>query len=284
MKGDYKKLLSGAKNTAQRVDEARAQVMKMEGAGGVVPRGPCSLDQDPIQNAELRDQAQQRLTANQKEYDAVLASLREAGQSLQTLRTDLDMSSLECRTLSAGCAGHAERLTRARQTGHDGSDGNAHDVGELAVRQTFELAKHEQFTKTSWQAADGALDQRDVIGLQQQLSGSETGGRITVLLFIEWVGDCLQVAAAPAMRGVANDPQEPGSSISAGKCPKVAKGPQRRFLHDIFRIGVVPHQPTRQTISRIEVGQDHFLKAVTDRGSSRGGAHVCHSWWASDLC
>ena len=59
----------------------------------------------------------------------------------------------------------AERLTGARQAGHDGSDGNAHHVSELPVRQTLQLAEHEQFTKTIWQVAHGPLDQRDVIGL-----------------------------------------------------------------------------------------------------------------------
>src|SRR5207245_8678010 len=96
--------------------------------------------------------------------------------------------------------------------------------------------------------------------------------RVTVLILIERVGDCLEAAAAPAMTGVANNPEEPSPSIAAGKCPKVSKRPQRRLLHDIFRIGVIPHQPARQTMGRIEVGQDHFLKAVTDRGSSRGAA------------
>ena len=36
--------------------------------------------------------------------------------------------------------------------------------------------------------------------------------------------------------GVANDSEEPGAAVSAGKCPKVSKGSQRRLLHDIFRI------------------------------------------------
>ena len=61
----------------------------------------------------------------------------------------------------------AERLTGARQAGHHGSDGNAHHVGQLLVRQALELAAHEQFTKAIWQMAHRLLDQPDVICLQQ---------------------------------------------------------------------------------------------------------------------
>lgn len=89
MKSDHKKLLSAAKDTDRRVDEARMQITKMEAAGAVYFTGRAETIKS-IQNAELRDQAQQRLVENQKEYDGVLVSLREAGLSLQTLRTDLD--------------------------------------------------------------------------------------------------------------------------------------------------------------------------------------------------
>jgi len=89
MKGDYKKLLAAAKDTDQKVDDARERVGTMEAAGTTYFTGRAASIKD-IQNTELRDQAQLRLDANQKEYAKILASLREAGQSLQTLRTDLN--------------------------------------------------------------------------------------------------------------------------------------------------------------------------------------------------
>jgi len=89
MKGDYKKLLAAAKDTDQKVDDAQERVTTMEAAGNTYFTGRAATIKD-IQSTELRDQAQQRLDANQKEYAIMLASLREAGQSLHTLRTDLD--------------------------------------------------------------------------------------------------------------------------------------------------------------------------------------------------
>jgi hypothetical protein len=87
-----------------------------------------------------------------------------------------------------------------------------------------------------------------------------------VLLFIERVGECLDAVAAPATAGVANNAEEPGPTISASKCSKVSKGPERRFLHDIFRIVLIPHEPARQPIGRIEMGQDDLVKTLTARG------------------
>jgi len=89
MKADYKKLLEAAKETDEKVDDARERVGTMEAAGTTYFTGRAASIKD-IQNTELRDQAQLRLDANQKEYADILASLREAGQSLQTLRADLN--------------------------------------------------------------------------------------------------------------------------------------------------------------------------------------------------
>jgi hypothetical protein len=82
-------LLEAAKETDEKVDDARERVGTMEAAGTTYFTGRAASIKD-IQNTELRDQAQLRLDANQNEYANILASLREAGQSLQTLRTDLN--------------------------------------------------------------------------------------------------------------------------------------------------------------------------------------------------
>jgi len=89
------------------------------------------------------------------------------------------------------------------------------------------------------------------------------------LLFIERVGGRLEAVAAPAGTRVANDSEEPGTPISANECPKISKRSQRRLLHGIFSIRVVPHQPTRQPIGRIEVGKDDLIKSLAGRRHSR---------------
>jgi DNA repair ATPase RecN len=88
MKGDYKKLMDGAKDTDQKVDDARERVKKMEAAGDVYFAGREAAIKE-IQSQELREKARQRLDENKKQYAGVKASLQDAGQSLQTLRSDL---------------------------------------------------------------------------------------------------------------------------------------------------------------------------------------------------
>ncbi len=89
MKDDFKKLLNGAKDTGERVDTARERVTKMEAAGDTYFAGRAAAIKE-IENADLREKAQQRLDKNKEEYRGVMASLAEAGQSLHTMRTDLD--------------------------------------------------------------------------------------------------------------------------------------------------------------------------------------------------
>jgi len=59
-----------------------------------------------------------------------------------------------------------------------------------------------------------------------------------------------------------------GPAISAGKCPKVPKGPQRRLLDDVFRIVLVPHQPARQPVRGIQMGQDDIVKSCPPRAAA----------------
>src|SRR4029450_8279169 len=122
-----------------------------------------------------------------------------------------------------------------------------------------------------------SLDQRRVIGLEQQRFRIARRPFAVVLLFIERVGQCLESATAPATTGVANDSEEPGTAVSARKCAEVPKGPQRRLLHDVFSIVLIPHQPACQAIASIEVGQYNLLKTAADRvccvGSTKSISH-----------
>ena len=92
---------------------------------------------------------------------------------------------------------------------------------------------------------------------------------LAVLLLVEWVGGRLEAVAAPAGTRVANDSEEPGTPISTNECRKISKRSQRRLLHGIFRIRVIPQQPARQPIGRVEVGDDDRLKGLAGRRHSR---------------
>jgi len=89
MKGDFKKLLNGRKDTDQKVDDARARVARMETVGNTYFGGRMAAIK-AIQDPALQQTAQQRFDENQQQYVAMLTSLREAGQALQQLRMDLD--------------------------------------------------------------------------------------------------------------------------------------------------------------------------------------------------
>jgi hypothetical protein len=61
----------------------------------------------------------------------------------------------------------AECVTGARETRHDGSDGNARGGSQLPVGQTLELAEDDQLMKTIGQTAYRARDRCAVIDLKQ---------------------------------------------------------------------------------------------------------------------
>ena len=65
MKGDFKKLLNGAKDTGERVDDARERVTKMEAAGNTYFAGRAAAIKG-IQNTDLREKGQQRLDESKK--------------------------------------------------------------------------------------------------------------------------------------------------------------------------------------------------------------------------
>jgi hypothetical protein len=89
MKGDFKKLLTSAKSTDTRVAEARDRMARMEAAGEIYFSGRAASVKE-IQSADLLDKAQTRLNENKQEYAGVTAALRDAGQSLETMRGDLN--------------------------------------------------------------------------------------------------------------------------------------------------------------------------------------------------
>jgi hypothetical protein len=91
--------------------------------------------------------------------------------------------------------------------------------------------------------------------LEQERFGIGFGPTAAVLLFIERVGYYAAAVTAPAGGGVTNDSEEPGTAGSASKRTEVSKRPQRRFLHDVLRILVIPHQPARQPVGASRWGR-----------------------------
>ena len=88
-----------------------------------------------------------------------------------------------------------------------------------------------------------------------------------MLLFVELVGQCVEPIAVPTGARIANNAEEPSSAVSAGECPKISEGPERRLLHDVFRILLVSHQPAGKTMSGVEMWQNDLIETRTvDRG------------------
>ena len=88
MKGDYKKLMKSMDGMNDRVTEARQKVDQMQQAGDTYFTGRAATIKN-IQDPQLHDRAQQRLADSQKQFAAVLGSLRESAQALEPFRKQL---------------------------------------------------------------------------------------------------------------------------------------------------------------------------------------------------
>ena len=88
MKGDYKKLMKSMDSMNDRVEAARQKISEMQKAGEVYFTGRAETIKN-IKDPELQTRARQRLDDTQKEFDGVLQSMREAGDSLEPFRKEL---------------------------------------------------------------------------------------------------------------------------------------------------------------------------------------------------
>jgi hypothetical protein len=86
-----------------------------------------------------------------------------------------------------------------------------------------------------------------------------------VLLLIEYVARAAPRVSIVAR--VANNSEEPRSTIAAGECPKVPQGSQASVLHDILCIVLVRDEPSCQSVRGVEVWQDDLVKTA---GASSG--------------
>jgi len=88
MKGDYKKLLGTQKDMNNQVAEARKVIAEMEKQAAVYFTSR-SRAVDQIKDNDLRDKAKSRVDDSQKEYDKVMASLKDGGEALTPFAQDL---------------------------------------------------------------------------------------------------------------------------------------------------------------------------------------------------
>jgi hypothetical protein len=88
MKDSYKKLLKNIKQSDEKIESARTHVAQMQETGKTYFAGR-EASVKKIQDPTLQSQAQERLTASQKEFDGVLASLKSARESLDPVRKEL---------------------------------------------------------------------------------------------------------------------------------------------------------------------------------------------------
>jgi hypothetical protein len=88
MKGDYKKLLKSSDAMNDKVADARQKIEAMQKTGEIYFSGRAETIKN-ITDPALQSQAQQRLTANQKEFAGVLQSMRDAGGALEPFRKQL---------------------------------------------------------------------------------------------------------------------------------------------------------------------------------------------------
>ena len=88
MKGDYKKLLSTEKTMNNQVAEVRKVIAEMEKQAAVYFTSRARAV-DQIKDNDLRDQGKSRVNDSQKEYDKVIAALKEGGEALTPFASDL---------------------------------------------------------------------------------------------------------------------------------------------------------------------------------------------------
>jgi hypothetical protein len=88
IKGDYKKLLKQMESMNKSVSDAKEKLTPIQSTGDTYFSGRAESIKG-IQDPQLQSTAQQRLQKNKEQFSGVLASLHEAGQSLEPFRKDL---------------------------------------------------------------------------------------------------------------------------------------------------------------------------------------------------
>ncbi len=86
-------------------------------------------------------------------------------------------------------------------------------------------------------------------------SGDGVTVSVAVHGFVEIRGLAHALAPVRRIAAVADDRQEPGALVPAPKSVRTSQRPDVRLLNDVFGVGGVAHQPSRQVVRRIEMRQ-----------------------------
>src|SRR5687767_10062707 len=124
-----------------------------------------------------------------------------------------------------------EGLAGARESRHHRPNRDPDYLGQLTIGQPIELTEYEQLLKVIGESPERPLHRRRFVDLKQQRFRIRLWSRTAVLHFIERVRRPREAVTAPAVAGVADDSEEPGSPIPSGKRLEVSKRPERRLLH-----------------------------------------------------
>src|SRR5690348_82785 len=116
-----------------------------------------------------------------------------------------------------------QRPAGARQSGHDGADGDAQRIGNLAVRHLFELAEPDQLAAARRQGTKRPFETPRGVDLEQPCLRAGSRTLVVVLPLVEEVRRLPQALRQPAAAGVADDSQKPGPAVPAREAPEVAK-------------------------------------------------------------
>ena len=148
MKGDFKKLLNGAKDTGERVDDARERVTKMEAAGDTYFAGRAAAIKG-IPDTDLREKGQQRLDESKKGYAGRpgVASRgwpvapESADRSRQSDHVSWQRSDAQCDDLAQTRGAEVQRARgRGSRQGGSGDYDCQQVLGFVAARQTLIVA------------------------------------------------------------------------------------------------------------------------------------------------
>src|SRR5262245_2425993 len=149
----------------------------------------------------------------------------------------------------------------ACQSRHDGAQRNACDLGDLAVRQSFELVQNEHLAELRRQALDTRAQLCEVVFLPLELS--EFGGRVVDAVYLVVEGSGRFGSAGPSqlrVADVANDRQQPAAAVATTEARQRAVCSHARLLHGVLGVVVVPEQPTREVEGAVEVRQHELLE------------------------
>jgi hypothetical protein len=152
------------------------------------------------------------------------------------------------------------------EAGHDRSDRYPRNLSDLAVMEPVQLAHNNHLAPRRRERLDELVETPQIRSTLQQRLGINRSCRNLAAEFslrvergdIRW-----PIAGKPAVAGVPDDLKQPAFGIAAVVAGEITKRSQKRFLHDIARIGIVARQPSRQGVSGVEMRQCYPLKPLT---------------------